>query len=143
MLVLFIAAVIPDAHTACTPLSQGPGLSFWNRGSCPKTALNPFGSQHHGHPWRTASAAAASPPFVDIPLCSCSPSFPTGVPNGDVSQHPHERWPCSVRPPALARQRPSPCCPPQFHPSAAQLLHISSQKSPRLCSVPRGTQHIF
>lgn len=41
--------------------------------------------QDHGHPWRTASTAAALLPFGDIPLWSCSPSFPTGVLNGDVS----------------------------------------------------------
>lgn len=45
MLVLFIAAIIPTAHTACALPPQGPGLSLHNAGCCLKTPSNPFSSQ--------------------------------------------------------------------------------------------------
>lgn len=97
-------------------LSQWPALS-----PHPAPVLVP--PQDHGHPWRTASAAAALLPSGDIHFWSCSPSFLTGVPNGDVSQHSPERWPSSMRPSVLARQRP--CLPlpaPAALPAAVRFL---------------------
>lgn len=46
MLLLFIAAAIPAAHTTSALPPQGPGLSLSNGGCCPKAASNPSSSQY-------------------------------------------------------------------------------------------------
>lgn len=102
------------------------GTGAWERHIPPPVPVlvaSTVPSQAHGRSWRTASVAAASLPSGDIPLWSCSPSFLTGVPNGIVSQHPPERWPCSMGPSALARQCPCPPLPaPAALPAAARFL---------------------